>query len=230
LEDDATAEDREARLGANDTLERGAVIFKGISDPDQAEFPLQPYSGRYGKAVSALFAGALQAILQILTGEAVQVFDHEKNTNRWCIQAIPNSRLLELGYFLARLQELPALGQLPTEQEFASFLLQWMADAQATLQDPNDPLAQIRTSSEKAARAGWAHEFEKLRESFDSARKAAQSAVTASQYEEQTKRARDAAMRAAGQTGALTLGQHFRNIVASEESSQRNWTVGFLVG
>ncbi|MEX3755131.1 hypothetical protein [Mycobacteroides abscessus] len=168
---------------------------------------------------------AVQGLYDILFYEGQDIFDGDRVRTLYLVEYLSTGRLNELGQFLAHFVSRSADSNPPPVESLTDFLENWLVGARDELLYPpttTDKL--LRTDSEQAALHRWQVNLGKLGRAYARNLEAIDALNVTEQAKQATLEARDAALAAAGQTGATTIGDHFSKVAAKAAKDSDFWT------
>jgi hypothetical protein len=221
------------RVDAQSLLKRYQVLFRKLLVPgavdasDNINKLLNGFTNAQLNALGSLFYLLERALFE----SPATVFGGEISGQRYLIEYVPPKQLHDFTYYIRTNLDDTSKVPFPGQDAVLAFFVEWTK----TLRDLLDrsPAGMVsagidrafiaETPSESTALKHWFAQLDEALSSFrkildeDAARESAvQSAIEARQ-------ARDAARRAAGETGALSMGQHFKQIADAEAKSETIW-------
>lgn len=223
----------EDRAAVQSQLMRYQVLFQKLRVPGAIEKSDNIYKLLNGfadvdlTALSSLFYLLERALFQ----SPVAVFDGEDNRQRFLIEYIPVRQLRDFKAYVETNLSDAFKEPFPGRDSVRAFFVEWTNTVKRVVDMPPDEMKQAGVSelfiadtpSESIALKQWSAQLDEALSSFqrildeEAARNSAiQSAIEAQQ-------AANAARRAAGEAGALNMGEHFKKIADDEGKSEANW-------
>lgn len=229
-----STDDESVRALRSDTYRAAKLaeqFFEGVANPKIAQFPVERIVGFYEPRSAAAFYAFISRLRNLLFNQPKQMLgSHNEPVVRWLIELLAKREMLDFIQFVERIERINTKEDLPPESELLSFFRQWISDLQARLANPSlYDLPDFGSTSGKVALNRWESEISDMRKELEVSFAVAKAATESDSLLEDIEHARDAAQRAAGQTGNLKLGEHFRLIAAREEKAEQNYTVGVFV-
>lgn len=221
------------RVDAQSLLTRYQVLFRKLLVPgavDASDNINKLLNGFTNAQLNAL--GSLFYLLERALFESPSVvFDGQESEQRYLIEYVPATPLRDFTNYIHTNLSDESLVPFPGQDPVLAFFVEFTKAVRFIVGLSRDDMRMAGvgdhfiadTPSESIALKQWSAQLDEALSSFqkildeDAARESAvQSAIEARQ-------AADAARRAAGETGALSMGQHFKQIADAEAKSETIW-------
>lgn len=225
----ADADTVQLRLDSLRAAEMLEEFFHGVANPSASKFPVERISGIYEPHEATVLEDFLALLRKLIYDSPEAMVDREGNTvAKWLVEIVPDNILRDIILFTGRIHGVNAADELPTADRIVDFFDQLIHDILFVIDGSWSESwhSYFQSTSGKLALKHWRSELVRLRNKLSSGIVVAGAAQATEELLGDIEHARDAALRAAGQTGNLKLGEHFRLIAAREERAERNYTVG----
>jgi hypothetical protein len=227
------------RVDAQSLLHRYQVLFRKLLVPgavdasDNINKLLNGFTSAQLNALGSLFYLLEQALFE----SSSTVFDGNESRQRFLIEYVPANAVRDFTHYVRTNLSDESPVPFPGQEAVLAFFVEWMQAVKIITKLSPDGMVMAGVDetfvadapSESIALKQWGAQLDEARSSFqkildeDAARESAvQSAIEA-------RHAANAARRAAGETGALSMGQHFKQIADDEGKSETNWNRILLV-
>jgi hypothetical protein len=194
-------------------------------------------AGRQGEALKPLgrsvqpdagraFARFLGDLRRVLFDEPEDVFDGNDTEGRFLVEYCSRPKIRELGKFVERILVRTIEDNPPSAEEVTDFLLRWIDMPQLNvLADwPEENPERTGSTSERTAIDRWVARLKDIESELRRAIDTTSALESAREAAVDAQRARDVARQAAGQTGAIKLGDHFARVATREGRLASQWT------
>jgi hypothetical protein len=207
-------------------LDRGTQAFRKLLVPssiepsDNLNALLNKFDNTSLKALISLF----YALDRVLFEEPVTVAGGDTTYSRYLVEYLSDLLIGELAQYIQNGILTIDETKFPGRDPIIKFFKVWLANVcRAVGESPADE-GDLRYSSETVAREIWQNRLQEITRNFDEMLRAGSAAVKAEEAAAETIRARDAALRAAGQTGVAYVGKHFDDVAKTEGRKAGGWT------
>ncbi|MBN7450307.1 hypothetical protein [Mycobacteroides abscessus] len=217
----------DSRQQAYTTMQAADRFFTEAIQADGGSGPLSPLRDRFSPRELEATQSVVHGLFDLLFYQPEDIFDGKRVRARFLVQFVQQPLLDELAHYLSHSvarsfeQDPP-----PTAESVTDFLAKWIDSVLDGLvwglRDSGVELA--GSNSESTALGRWQERLGKLRQDFARNLTAINTATVAERAAQETLNARDAALAAAGQTGATAIGGYFSQVADRERQSSKSWT------
>lgn len=226
LRDESARADRQLTYAA---LDVGRRAFEQVANNEfgsgRQGLSLRPLGDTVEADTGRAIARYLSDLRQTLFDDPEEIFNGSETEQRFLVEFIPNIKTRELGKFVERVVMRAAESNPPTEVEVVDFLLKWITQPAVHLLEP---FRIAVSTSEETAVGRWIKRLEGIEREFRRAIDTTSALESAREAASEAQRARDVAKQAAGQTGAIKLGDHFATVAARERRLASQWTAATI--
>lgn len=224
--------DQPARELLRSELERGKLLFQKLLVPasivpdDNLNHLLNQFDDRTLNAFISLF----YQLDQLCFHHNQSIIDQNGAvTSKQVLDYLSRESIVELHRFITLIFNSTPM-EFPGRDRIVDFFELWLDRAEGELTPSNTVIWSGKGASEITALQAWYDKIKEIAKNFDDALKAGAAADAAQEALAETIRARDATVRAAGETGAASLGNHFDDVAKGEGWKATGWTVASFLG
>ncbi|OHU53482.1 hypothetical protein [Mycobacteroides chelonae] len=211
----------ETRTLAADALEYATTVFGHMLEGEDTG-PLRIFASRFDRRELEATHLLTRELFGLLFETPEDVFVKGEVRKKQLVEYVKDERLEELGKYLRHAIDRSREGDPPTAETIIDFLANWLHTVGTDLVTAG--MQNSYAPSESTSLARWRISLQGIEEYFISSIAAVNSAGIAERAAQDSLNARDAALAAAGQTGATTIGDHFSKVAASAKKDSRLWT------
>ncbi|ANN98184.1 hypothetical protein BAB74_05080 [Mycobacteroides abscessus] len=217
----------QGRAFARGALEYAYSAFSDMLRKDPEDLgQLQLLAGQFDRRQLQAAQRLTRKLSVLLFEQPEDIFSENAMGQKYLADYLGDKRLEELGKYLQHAFNRSIEGNPPTSATIIDFLVKWTESVSDDLESISfvNPSALVKTTSEETALNRWLIDFRAIGQEFLSALAAIDTASIAERAAQDTLDARDAAIAAAGQTGATAIGDHFSTVANSAKRSSTLWT------
>ncbi|MCA2253875.1 hypothetical protein JF710_11910 [Mycobacterium intracellulare] len=224
---DEDSPEREQRVRLEELLDQAISTFERLAQPDRDLRDDRMYMGsfvpKFDASSSRVLGAVCVALHELLYKAGQAIYDGDEMQARFLVEYVDPSRIREFAEFLNRCFD-TLLGGYPEPKQFIDFLSKWIEEVKFDLLR-NGMQGSSTSTSASIALDRWRGELESLENRFRQSVETAAAVDVIHEAAADATRARDAAVRAAGQTGVVVLGDHFKEIADREARTSFWWTI-----
>ncbi|BBZ44738.1 hypothetical protein [Mycobacterium parmense] len=225
--------DERAELEA--ILKRYQVLFRKLLVPGAVDAldNINKLLNGFGNAQLNALGSLFFSLERTLFNSPSPIFNGEESYQRYLVEYVPLKHIRDFIYYIVTNMSDAVPAPFPGRESVIAFFVEWssalssflLREGRGTMRyDPRtDGINFSNTPSETVALRQWSAQLDESLATFrgilneeDARESAVQSAIEA-------RHAADAARRAAGESGALSMGEHFQRIAADEQKSEKDW-------